>query len=273
MSRLWTFGDSFTFGHGCRMMGNLDEKSRYKNLYENYVDNSKPIWPEYVADKLGLELLNYGVNGATNDFILDNVLKQFNNFKKDDTIIIQSSTRARYDFPFFKRKKLMGGWFTEKNDDIYDLGNKSPYFFTTVFSGNIVKEYEDGGETTLLYSNNGNNSENLKLSKQKYQLIRDFFAEFISTKKYYEREVWRFIEVSKILTNLGFNVYLIHEDYWPEVYDKPKNLISESNEGIYKEMVLGGFTILQETKGTIGDYHPSYAGHLKIGETIIKNIL
>jgi hypothetical protein len=68
-------------------------------------------------------------------------------------------------------------------------------------------------------------------------------------------------------------VYLIHEDYWPEVYDKPKNLISKSDEGLRKELISSGATILQETNGLIKDYHPGYRGHLEIAETILKNIL
>lgn len=273
MGKLWTFGDSYTFGHGCRMINDLNEKSNYKIMYKDYIDPNKPIWSEYVSEKLDLELLNYGINGATNDHILDNVLNQFTNFKKDDVIIIQSSTRARYDFPFFKSKKLMGGWLEEKRDNIYDPNNKSPYFFITVFSKNILNEYEEGGETTLLYSNSQYNTDNLKLSKQKYNLLRDFFGEFLYTKKYYEREIWRFIQMNNILTSLGLNVYLLHEDYWPEVYDKPKNLITKSDEGLRKELISSKSTILHETNGLIEDYHPGYSGHLEIAETILKNIL
>jgi hypothetical protein len=174
MSKLWTFGDSFTFGYGCRKMNN-DETSIYNLTYSNYIDNSKYTWPEYVAQKSNLQLLNYGVNGVSNDYILDNVLKQFLNFKKEDFIIIQTSTSARFDFPFSKKKKLMGGWGIEEHDNVYDIDNKSPHFFKTIFSTNIINEYEDGGETTLLHSTTKNNTDNLKLYKKKYEIIRNFF--------------------------------------------------------------------------------------------------
>jgi len=268
MSKLWTFGDSFTFGHGCRKM-NDDETSNYNLIYSAYIDATKLTWPEYVATKLNFKLLNYGFNGVSNDYILDNVLNQFHNFKKEDVIVIQTSTSARYDFPFFKKKRLMGGWHNEEHDDIYDNTNKSPYFFKTIFSTNIKNDYEDGGETTLLHSTSGDNTDNLKLSKNKYETIRNFFTEFVSTKKYYEVQIWRLIQIYNILESLGFNVYIIHEDYWPTTCIKPKNLISTSDDGLLQQIIRDGETILQDTNGRIIDYHPSYKGH----ETIAKNIL
>jgi len=248
---------------------NDDETSNYNLIYSAYIDATKLTWPEYVATKLNFKLLNYGFNGVSNDYILDNVLNQFHNFKKEDVIVIQTSTSARYDFPFFKKKRLMGGWHNEEHDDIYDNTNKSPYFFKTIFSTNIKNDYEDGGETTLLHSTSGDNTDNLKLSKNKYETIRNFFTEFVSTKKYYEVQIWRLIQIYNILESLGFNVYIIHEDYWPTTCIKPKNLISTSDDGLLQQIIRDGETILQDTNGRIIDYHPSYKGH----ETIAKNIL
>jgi hypothetical protein len=271
MSKLWTFGDSFTFGHGCKLNGS-NKESEYNITYSNYVNPLKPIWPEYVANELNLELLNNSINGISNELILDNLLNSFKNFKKEDIIIIQTSTSVRYDFPFTKVKKTLGGWYRENIDDIYDLDNKSPYFFKTIFSGNIVKEYEDGGETTLTHSCHHLNFENLKLTKQKYQLIKDFFGEFISTKKYYERQIWRFIQICDILVSTGFNVFVIHEDYWPEIYKKPKYVISTSDDGLLQQIIRDKETILHDTNGKINDFHPSYKGHATIAKSILKKI-
>lgn len=271
MSKLWTFGDSFTFGHGCKKIDD-NEFSNYNLTYSDYINNTKSIWPEYVAEKLNFELLNYGTNGLSNDYILDNVLKQFLNFKKEDIIIIQTSTSARYDFPFSKKKRLMGGWHKEECDEIYDDSNSSPNFLKTIFSTNIINRYEDGGETTLLHSTSGDNTDNLKLTKNKYETIRNFFNDFISTKKYYEVQIWRVIQFYNILDSLGFNVYLIHEDYWPNMYKKPNNLISTSDDGLLQQIIRDGETILQDTNGKISDYHPSYKGHERIAKNILKKI-
>jgi hypothetical protein len=75
MNKLWTFGDSFTWGYGCKAYNN-------KKSFKNYLDTSKLIWPEIVGSKINLEVSNYAKSGATNDYILDTILKNFLNFKK-----------------------------------------------------------------------------------------------------------------------------------------------------------------------------------------------
>lgn len=271
MSRLWTFGDSFTFGHGCRPIS-FHKEALYNTIYSQYIDLNKPIWPEYVSKELNLDLLNHGVSGASNDYILDYVLNEIKNFKKDDLIVIQLSTSGRYDLPFFKEKKILGGWQTERLDDIYDPDNNSPYFLKTVFTTKIVKEYEEVGENALLFSNGEPDKKNLKLTKEKYELIKDFFGEFISTKKFYERQIWRFIQLSDLLISLGFNVCMIHEDYWPTIYKKPKNLISTYDNGLSRKLLKDKHTIMHDTNGAIEDYHPSYDGHNEIAKSILNYI-
>jgi len=270
MRKLWTFGDSFTFGHGCKPFPNIHTPFFMK--YSGYIDLNKPIWPEHISSQLNLDLFNYGINGASNELILDNILNNISNFKKNDFIIIQMSTSVRYDFPFIKEKKILGGWENESQDNIYDPQNKSPHFFKTIFSANISKDYEDVGEDALTLTVGKTGKTNLKLTKEKYELIKDFFVDFITTKKYYEREVWRFIKLSDFLISLGFNVFLIHEDYWPDMYEKPKYLISTSDEGWSKKVLKDKHTILHDTNGKIVDYHPSYDGHMSIAQSILKFI-
>jgi hypothetical protein len=271
MNKLWTFGDSFTFGHGCRPF--INDINQKENLtFVKYINFLRPIWAEHVANKLNLELINLGVNGLTNDYILDNILNQITNFKTGDTIIIQISTSVRYEFPFIKKQKILGGWEVEGKYTIYDPKNKSPYFLNPIFSTNIVNDYENGGENVLLYSNNQTGGKNLKLTKQKYNTIKEFFGEFIVTKKYYERQVWRFIKLSNFLMTLGFDVYMIHEDYWPSTYDRPKNLISIGDDGLLQKIIKDKQTILHDTNGEIEDFHPSYDGHISIAESILKHI-
>ena len=271
MNNLWTFGDSFTFGYGCRKFPG-HSAAPYNIKYANYIDLNKPIWAEHVASTLGLELLNYGVNGISNDHIIDYVFDNMSKFKVGDIIIIQISTSARYDFPFVKEQKLFGGWEIDDRDNIYDPHNKSPFFFKTVFTTNIVRDFENGGEDALTFSTGETNKKGLKLNKEKYDLIKYFFTEFISTKKYYERQVWRFIKLYEFLTSLGFQIYIIHEDYWPSMYEQPKNLITTSEDGILQKIIRDKHTIMHDTNSLIVDYHPSYDGHLAIAESILKHI-
>lgn len=88
MPKLWTFGDSFTKGHG--MNGEIPE---YKNADENL------RWNVLLANQLGYELQNLGDNGLPNEMILHSIINCLNKFEKDDIVIIQSSTMGRMVVP------------------------------------------------------------------------------------------------------------------------------------------------------------------------------
>jgi hypothetical protein len=273
MNKLWTFGDSFTWGYGCKQ-DNIKESGGYRNTFKNYLDTSKLIWPEIVGSKIDLEVSNHARSGATNDYILDTILKNFVNFKKNDIVVIQISSCGRYNFAIPKKKGLLGDVEMEMWDEIYSPDNKSLYYLHPVFANRFIKDYEKGGRLSLIAISHLSDSEkppnNLILNKKKYELIRDFFSEFISTEKYYDREIWRFIQIGNILTFLGINVCMIHLDRWSLNTEKPEYLISASDDGLGNEIKNKGLSIFKDTNGMINDYHPSYSGHEYIAEEIIK---
>jgi lysophospholipase L1-like esterase len=274
MNKLWTFGDSFTWGYGCRE-DNIIESDGYGNTFKNYFDTSKLIWPELIGSKFNLEVSNHGRSGATNDYILDTILKNFLNFKKNDIVVIQASSSGRYSFPFPKKKGLIGFEKLNHWDEIYSSNNKSPYYLHPLFMNRFIKDYEKGGSLSSIPLNSyqldpKKTHDNLILNKKKYELIRDFFSEFISTEKYYDREIWRFIQIGNILTFLGINVCMIHLDRWSLNTEKPEYLISASDNGLGNEIKNKGLSIFKDTNGMINDYHPSYSGHEYIAEEIIK---
>ena len=277
MNKLWTFGDSFTWGYGCKEVNN-NESIGYQKTFKNYLDTSKLIWPELVGLKINLEVSNHARSGATNDYILDTILKNFVNFKQNDIVVIQISSCGRYNFTIPKKKGLLGDVEMEIWDEIYSPNNKSPYYLHPLFANRFTKDYEDGGKLRLITniehtSNPEETDYNLILNKKKYELIRDFFAEFVSTEKYYEREIWRFIQIGNILTSLGINICMIHLDKWPYNTEKPEYLISSSNDGLGNEIYKKGLSIFKDTKGMIPDYHPSYSGHAYIAEKIIEYVI
>ena len=273
MNKLWTFGDSFTWGYGCKQDNNK-AAAGYRNTFKNYLDTSKLIWPELVGLKMNLEVSNHAIPGATNDYILDTILKNFVNFKKNDIVVIQMSSCGRYNFAFPKKKGLLGENEREQWDEIYSPNNKSPYYLHPLFINRFTKDYEKGGSLSSIsiphQSNPEKTHDNLILNKKKYELIRDFFSEFISTEKYYEREIWRFIQIVNILTFLGINICMMHLDRWPLNTEKPEYLISTSDDGLGNEIKNKGLSIFKDTNGMINDYHPSYSGHEYIAEGIIK---
>jgi hypothetical protein len=149
-----------------------------------------------------LELVNLGKNGLSNEWIADTIIANIKNISVNDIVILQTSLPGRYDFPFKKEKTLLGSPKNGENIKDYIVNtNNSPYFFKTIFVSNVEKEWDISMKDTLRYVNvqENLNDKELVLNESKYNLIRGFFAEFISTEKYYERSVWRIVELSKLL--------------------------------------------------------------------------
>jgi hypothetical protein len=272
MINLWTFGDSFTAGHGCLLYGPNKNDSYYEK-FKDYIDPNREIWPTIVAKKYDFNLINKGSNGATNDLIIDLILKNLLNFKKGDIVVIQSSTSMRFDLPFIQRNSLFGEKKVKsKSNRNYLLGiEDSPSFFKTIFTTNILDDFKNVGKNALMVDPN-QVDKSLIVNESKYNLIKDFFSEFVSTKKFYERELWRISHISNIIESLGVKVYLINEDMWSNNIEKPYNLIDIGDVSIITYLIKNKLTILHDTGGKINDYHPSYGGHEYIAKKIIENI-
>ena len=278
MGKLWTFGDSFTAGHGCKF-GTTDEylnkDSYYYKKYKDYIDFNKKIWPELLSDLLKLELVNLARNGLSNEWIADTIITNIKNISVNDIVILQTSTPGRYDFPFKKEKTLLGSPKQGESGKDYIVDtNDSPYFFKTIFVTNIEPEWDISMKNTLRFINvqENLNDKELVLNESKYNLIRNFFGEFISTQKYYERSVWRIVELSNALSSIGIKNYIINESQWPLYLNKPYNLIEMDLDGMQGYMLKNKKTISHETSGKIDDAHPGYLGHISIADMIIKFI-
>ena len=102
MVTLWTFGDSFTFGHGCRPDGPTNE------YYYNYRSESDEVWPNLLGQMLNVEVKNLGKCGASNDFIIDSIIDNVDMIKPNDIVIIGKSFYQRFDMP-----KLNNNTFTQ----------------------------------------------------------------------------------------------------------------------------------------------------------------
>jgi len=261
MSKLWTFGDSFTAGHGCKYFDN--PAHNYLSPFKNYIVAGKKIWNEIVADSLSLELVDLSKNGITTDTIFDTLLEHTSTITPSDIVIIQTSTVGRFDFPFLKQNTLMG-------TNMFD----SPYFLKPIFVTSLLKEYRKESENILKYVNSQEDlkNNNLKLNKTKYDTIRNFFSEFIMTEKYYERSIWRIVEFTKILKSMGITTYIINEDIWPKYLSKPTNLMEIHPRGMCGFVDELNLTIYADTNGWINDWHPSYDGHINIANFIINFI-
>ena len=90
MNKLWVFGDSFTAGNGCL----------HNEAYTKYKESDNDlVWPEIVANRLNLELINRGMGAYSNDKIIDIIIEDYNLINKNDLIIIGSTFYNRFDIP------------------------------------------------------------------------------------------------------------------------------------------------------------------------------
>jgi hypothetical protein len=96
MKTLWTFGDSFTFGHGCRE----DCNSGLYEKYKSYKSADDDIWPNKLSKLLQMNLKNLGVNGYCNNLIIDSIIDNYDFIQDGDCVIIGKSSSARNHIPY-----------------------------------------------------------------------------------------------------------------------------------------------------------------------------
>ena len=100
---IWGFGDSFTWGHGCRPgwgFGHTDN-----TIPEYYIKHKKEgdkVWMEWLGEWLNEEIQNVSQSGASNDKIFDWVLDNFEQIKENDKVIIGMTSWARMDIPIYQ---------------------------------------------------------------------------------------------------------------------------------------------------------------------------
>jgi hypothetical protein len=93
MNKIWGFGDSYTFGHGCRPDGPNPE------YYHNYKKNQDKIWLDWLGSYMKMRPVNFGECGCSNDSIFDRIIENWHNIKKDDIVIIGITFHSRFDVP------------------------------------------------------------------------------------------------------------------------------------------------------------------------------
>ena len=82
--RLWTFGDSFTYGYMC------EPGYEYFDMFP-----PKKIWPELLSDYMGFELKNISEPGLSNHEITKNLITNLKDIKKGDMVIVSDSSPFR----------------------------------------------------------------------------------------------------------------------------------------------------------------------------------
>jgi hypothetical protein len=129
MNTIWFFGESYTKGSGC-LEG------------DKYYDSSKKIFPSIICDTLNYKLVNKGIDGGCNEWILSSILKESINFKSNDIVVACNTISWGFIQYHVKRNKILSV------NDPYTLSTNIDFFNSEeemkVYSDyrNIRKKYE-----------------------------------------------------------------------------------------------------------------------------------
>lgn len=125
MANLYTFGCSFTYGHG------LQDCHKENNNPGD--EPSKLAWPQKLGKKIGYVTHNNGKCGADNLTILSQIMETHTLFTADDTVVILWSFNSRYSF--FQKDQMryvttqvtpygVSAWSRRKGGYMVSPGNK-----------------------------------------------------------------------------------------------------------------------------------------------------
>ena len=109
MTRLVTFGCSYTYGEGFPDCERLSEQDKHAGVLRP--SPSKFAWPSLLAEQLSVPLDNCSFPGISNSAILDRILKY--NFQKGDIVCILWTHRVRSTVYVGNKTMHMGVWDEE----------------------------------------------------------------------------------------------------------------------------------------------------------------
>lgn len=163
MSTLWCFGDSFTQGHGCEPGW---------EYYDNFKKDGDEKWAIHVSKEFGMDLMNCGSNGASNDYIIDSIMENYEKIKKNDIVIIGTTYHTRFDIPNLKKIK--------------------PVEFISSIIGphSSAKDFE------------------MYMNEKEYLAAVDFFYYFVNNENYKLRTVRRFSFLKRLLKSKDVKVIM-----------------------------------------------------------------
>lgn len=88
-SKMWFFGDSYTYGDGC-----IEERPPNGEYYK-----LKPhgvLWREGLADHFNMDGINKSIGGASNDWILNSLIDELLNIQPNDIVVFGLSWSERF---------------------------------------------------------------------------------------------------------------------------------------------------------------------------------
>ena len=118
MMKLFTYGDSWTEGHGC----DIEEENKIKDRIVLQEFRNKYSWPKYLSEKLKCNFENKGWSGKANNLIFNDIINdlRFGNIHEGDFVIVMWSSSLRDHVPFLPK----GEWISWSRRELKELPNK-----------------------------------------------------------------------------------------------------------------------------------------------------
>ena len=210
MNKLWTFGDSFTAGHGCT--------SEFE-YYQKYYKEGDKLWPQHLAQELNLELMNLGENGASNEQIIDSIILNYDKILTNDIVIIEKSYPQRLDVPNMS---------TEGNEWV----TIHPTFEFDLYLKTLSKEQRETAINFCYYFTNNSKyrkRQNLRFNFLIKSLIKDGIKVFVwdilevKTKKIHPIEYQTIGNATNNEISDGHFSFNGHFEFYKWIYQKIKN--------------------------------------------------
>jgi hypothetical protein len=254
---IYGFGDSYTEGQP--MECSFPPFVQWKELRGGTLPK---CWLEILGEKMGIDIVNHGRGGNSNQHIFDDVCNNAHKFESGDIVII--------NWTYVTRFKWAVKEFHDNGDPVYRgengeaLDNWRRYAIND-FEGDfefISKQTKSeilNNRLSKLYSEELYSYENLL---EQYALIKGFQIYFWSTD-------------DAVINNLPDSKRLVKK-YLLTSYITPDMLISKRHPAgdlmTYLQN-MGGQTIFDETNGIVGDFiHFGESGHKIQAELFYKHI-
>ena len=184
MKKLWTFGDSFTYGVG--LIGPFHQywyKDKFKEL----------IFPIQLAKKLDCILINEGRGGSSSMTILFSLIKHLPLISSGDTVVIGLTKKDRYRLQVDDEKHIE--FHPGLADEIYStINNANGEFKGSSQVDDISKFYTH---------------------KELESILNYYLVQFPNKADYYEKQyVELFLSLQQLLINRDINTVVWHSDIW-----------------------------------------------------------
>ena len=172
MKKIFLFGDSFTYGHGCIKNGPGND------YIDNYQHEGDKPWFDIINENYNYEIINRGMGLFSNDKIIDSIISSYNDINPGDIVIIEMGFTNRFDIP------------NDEDDIFMTVAPNSKHLITNTHNWQRKKytefEFECIEYMTVMMDS--------ILVKDRHQKRFDFFKKIIENKGVKKCVLWNILD-------------------------------------------------------------------------------